>query len=103
MQFRWLLTSLACFILSSGCHGVDPPRAKEIQKALRSHEHTEVRVTGQMDGPTMAALKMIAKEHHWQSKSVPDARVLEFIGLGPSQDKLLNPDTAVLPRFKDIK
>lgn len=100
---KWLPILLACFILSSVCHGVDPLRAREIQRALQSHSHPEVRVTGQMDGPTMAALLSIAKDHHWQSKSVPDARVLEFLGLGPVYQKLINPDTAVLPRFQEIK
>jgi hypothetical protein len=34
-------------------------------------------------------------DHGWQSKEVPDARALISLGLGPSHDHLLNPESAM--------
>ena len=34
-------------------------------------------------------------EHGWQSKTVPDSRALISLGLGPSHDHLLNPESAM--------
>lgn len=34
-------------------------------------------------------------DHGWQSKTTPDARALIKLGLGPSHDHLLNPESAM--------
>jgi hypothetical protein len=34
-------------------------------------------------------------DNGWQSKTVPDARALIKLGLGPNHDHLLNPDSAM--------
>jgi hypothetical protein len=34
-------------------------------------------------------------DHGWQSKTVPDSRALIKLGLGPSKDHLLNPESAM--------
>jgi len=34
-------------------------------------------------------------DHGWQSKTVPDSRALINLGLGPSKDRLLNPESAM--------
>jgi hypothetical protein len=34
-------------------------------------------------------------DHGWQSKTVPDSRALIKLGLGPSKDHLLNPQSAM--------
>jgi hypothetical protein len=34
-------------------------------------------------------------DHGWQSKTVPDSRALIKLGLGPSNDHLLNPESAM--------
>ena len=34
-------------------------------------------------------------DHGWQSKTVPDSRALISLGLGPSHDHLLNPESAM--------
>jgi hypothetical protein len=34
-------------------------------------------------------------DHGWQSKTVPDSRALISLGLGPSKDNLLNPESAM--------
>jgi hypothetical protein len=41
------------------------------------------------------AMRRYQADHGWQSKEVPDARALISLGLGPSHDHLLNPDSAM--------
>jgi len=60
---------------------VPADHARQIQIAL-GHHGVRVAVTGRMDAQTMAALKQLAKENNWQTRRVPDARVLSLIGLG---------------------
>lgn len=83
---------------------IAPKRAQEIQRALRRQGYA-ISLSGVMDGPTTSALRDVAKKNGWQTKCVPDARVLQRIGLGAKPNKLLNPDTAAfnllaLPRLK---
>ena len=35
-------------------------------------------------------------DHGWQSKTVPDSRALISLGLGPSHEHLLNPESAMV-------
>ena len=44
---------------------------------------------------TQAALRKYQADHGWQSKTVPDSRALIKLGLGPSKEGLLNPETAM--------
>jgi hypothetical protein len=37
-------------------------------------------------------------DHGWQSKEVPDSRALIKLGLGPSNDHLLNPQSAMITK-----
>jgi hypothetical protein len=64
---------------------IEPARKTQIATALRSHGYR---------GDTTAALRQVAKDHGWQTKSVPDARVLIWLGLGPRYPHLLNQGTA---------
>jgi hypothetical protein len=41
------------------------------------------------------AMRRYQADHGWQSKTVPDSRALISLGLGPSNDHLLNPDSAM--------
>ena len=41
------------------------------------------------------AMRRYQADHGWQSKTVPDSRALISLGLGPSQDHLLNPESAM--------
>jgi len=41
------------------------------------------------------AMRRYQADHGWQSKTVPDARALISLGLGPSHDHLLNPESAM--------
>jgi hypothetical protein len=51
--------------------------------------------SGKWDDATEAALRRYQAAQGWQSKSVPDSRALIKLGLGPSHDHLLNPETAM--------
>jgi hypothetical protein len=41
------------------------------------------------------AMRRYQADHGWQSKTVPDSRALISLGLGPSHDHLLNPESAM--------
>lgn len=56
----------------------DPKRVKEIQAALIAYGY----VPGKTWPETQNILREIAKDHHWQTHRVPDARVLILLGLG---------------------
>ncbi len=81
----------ACLILvlvmavTGHCQSIEPSRRAQICAALKSHGYT---------GDMTAALKQAARDHGWQSKSVPDSRVLIWLGLGPHYSHLLNQSTA---------
>jgi hypothetical protein len=38
----------------------------------------------------------LQRDNHWQTKVLPDARALIKLGLGPSPQNLLNPESAAL-------
>ena len=42
------------------------------------------------------ALTRYQGDNHWQTKILPDSRALIKLGLGPSQQNLLNPETAAV-------
>jgi hypothetical protein len=44
---------------------------------------------------TQAAMQRYQADQGWQSKTTPDSRALIKLGLGPSNDHLLNPDSAM--------
>ena len=83
--FRILMLWMLCSLMA----GAEVPnaRARQIQIAL-VHHGIPVPVTGRMDAKTTAALKRLAKENQWQTKRVPDARVLVMIGLGAKHNDL---------------
>jgi hypothetical protein len=51
--------------------------------------------TGTWNQTTEDAMRRYQADHGWQSKQVPDSRALISLGLGPSNDHLLNPDSAM--------
>ena len=51
--------------------------------------------SGTWDSVTQAAMQRYQADHGWQSKTTPDARALIKLGLGPSHDHLLNPESAM--------
>lgn len=83
---------------SSGKRGqqvVDSQRAREIQQALIRQHYLEGEPSGKWDSATQAAMQRYQADQGWQSKTIPDARALIKLGLGPSPDHLLNPESAM--------
>ncbi len=50
---------------------------------------------GKWDEASEEAMRRYQADHGWQSKTVPDSRALISLGLGPSNDHLLNPESAM--------
>lgn len=78
-----------------GQQAIDSPRAREIQEALIREHYMQGEPSGKWDALTQDALKRYQAEQGWQSKTVPDSRALIKLGLGPSKDGLLNPESAM--------
>jgi len=78
-----------------GQQAIDSPRAREIQSALIREHYLQGQPTGTWDSASQAAMQRYQADHGWQSKTTPDARALIRLGLGPSHDHLLNPESAM--------
>ncbi|HYW38600.1 MAG TPA: peptidoglycan-binding domain-containing protein [Terriglobales bacterium] len=78
-----------------GQQAIDPARAREIQTALIREHYMQGEPSGSWDSATQAAMQRYQADHGWQSKSTPDSRALIRLGLGPSHDHLLNPESAM--------
>lgn len=77
-----------------GQRAIDQQRARQIQTALIREHYLEGEPTGQWDQRTKDAMQKFQASNGWQTKVVPDSRALIKLGLGPSQENLLNPQTA---------
>ena len=73
---------------------MDAQRVQAIQEAL-VREHYMSKPTGKWDATTQTALQKFQADNGWQSKVVPDSRALIKLGLGPTNDHLLNPESAM--------
>jgi hypothetical protein len=78
-----------------GQQAIDSPRAREIQEALIRQRYMEGAPSGKWDAATQDAMKRYQAAQGWQSKTAPDSRALIKLGLGPSTDGLLNPESAM--------
>ncbi len=78
-----------------GQQGIDGDRAREIQTALIREHYMNGDPSGTWDASTQAAMQRYQADHGWQSKTTPDSRALIKLGLGPSPDHLLNPESAM--------
>lgn len=79
-----------------GQQKIDPDRAREIQQALvREHYLNADQAAGGWNQASEEAMRKFQADHGWQSKTVPDSRALITLGLGPSKDHLLNPESAM--------
>jgi hypothetical protein len=78
-----------------GQQAIDSARTREIQQALIREHYLQGQPTGAWDTSTQAAMQRYQQDHGWQSKTTPDARALITLGLGPSHDRLLNPESAM--------
>ncbi len=78
-----------------GQKAIDSERTQQIQQALIREHYLSGTPSGKWDDATQAALRRYQADQGWQSKTVPDSRALIKLGLGPSHDHLLNPESAM--------
>ncbi len=79
-----------------GQQSIDQARTTEIQQALIREHYLSGEATGEWDQATRDALTRFQSDNHWQTKILPDSRALIKLGLGPSQEGLLNPESAAI-------
>jgi hypothetical protein len=78
-----------------GQQKIDSERAQAIQEALIREHYLTGEPTGTWNQASEEAMRRYQADHGWQSKTVPDSRALISLGLGPSKDHLLNPESAM--------
>ncbi|MDR3762708.1 MAG: putative peptidoglycan binding domain-containing protein [Acidobacteriota bacterium] len=88
--------SVAAKPKSHGQQGIDGSRILEIQQALIRDHYMDGEPSGVWDQATRDALVRLQTENNWQTRIIPDSRALIKLGLGPSQQNLLNPETAAI-------
>ena len=74
---------------------IDSQRAREIQEALIREHYLDGQPSGVWNDTTEKAMERYQADNGWQSKTTPDARALIKLGLGPDQQHLLNPESAM--------
>jgi hypothetical protein len=79
-----------------GQQKIDPERAHAIQEALIREHYLSGTAVGTWNQSSEEAMRRYQADHGWQSKTVPDSRALISLGLGPSHDHLLNPESAMV-------
>jgi hypothetical protein len=78
-----------------GQQKIDSQRARQIQEALIREHYLTGKPSGAWDSATQAAMQKYQADNGWQSKTTPDSRALIKLGLGPDQEHLLNPQSAM--------
>jgi hypothetical protein len=78
-----------------GQQKIDSERTEQIQEALIKQHYLSGEPSGKWDPATEDALRKFQADNGWQNKTVPDSRALIKLGLGPSHDHLLNPESAM--------
>lgn len=76
-----------------GQQAIQSDRAREIQTALIREHYLTGEPSGVWDDATKNAMTQYQEDHGWQTKRLPDARALIELGLGPTHDGLLNPES----------
>ena len=79
-----------------GQQAIDTQRAHEIQDALVREHYLAGEPSGTWDAATQAAMRKYQADQGWQKKVIPDSRALIRLGLGPSREHLLNPESAMV-------
>ena len=87
---------------SRGQQAIDADRAREIQAALIREHYMSGEPTGAWDAQTKAALTKFQSDNGWQTKVLPDSRALIKLGLGPSKEGLLNPESAAIGNAHEL-
>ena len=83
-------------VRARGQQKIDSDRARSIQAALIREHYMSGEATGTWNQASEDAMRKYQADHGWQSKTVPDSRALIKLGLGPSNDHLLNPESAMI-------
>jgi len=78
-----------------GQQKIDSECAMAIQQALVREHYLTGDPSGTWNQASEDAMRKYQADHGWQSKTVPDSRALISLGLGPSKDHLLNPESAM--------
>jgi len=78
-----------------GQQKIDSERAQAIQEALIREHYLSGEASGTWNQASEDAMRRFQADNGWQSKTVPDSRALIKLGLGPSKDHLLNPESAM--------
>ncbi len=78
-----------------GQQKIDAERATAIQEALIREHYLTGTPSGTWNQASEDAMRRYQGDHGWQTKEVPDSRALIKLGLGPSKDHLLNPESAM--------
>jgi len=78
-----------------GQQKIDGERARQIQEALVREHYLSGDASGNWNQSSEDAMRRFQADHGWQTKTVPDSRALIALGLGPNQDHLLNPESAM--------
>lgn len=78
-----------------GQEKIDSERAQAIQEALIREHYLTGSATGTWNQASEDAMRRYQADNGWQSTVVPDSRALIKLGLGPSKDHLLNPESAM--------
>jgi hypothetical protein len=78
-----------------GQQKIDEDRTHQIQEALIRQHYLNGEPSGKWDASTEDSLRRYQADNGWQNKTVPDSRALIKLGLGPSHDHLLNPESAM--------
>jgi peptidoglycan hydrolase-like protein with peptidoglycan-binding domain len=79
-----------------GQQAIDSERARQIQEALVRQHYMKAQPSGTWDNGTQEAMRRYQADQGWQTKTVPDSRALIRLGLGPDQEHLLNPESAMI-------
>jgi hypothetical protein len=82
-------------VTARGQQKIDAARAQAIQEALIREHYMNGEPAGFWNQESEDAMRRYQADHGWQSKEVPDSRALISLGLGPSHDHLLNPESAM--------
>ncbi len=83
---------------SRGQQKIDSERVQAIQEALIREHYLSGEATGKWNQASEEAMRRYQGDHGWQTKTVPDSRALIKLGLGPSNDHLLNPESAMITK-----
>jgi hypothetical protein len=82
-------------VRARGQQKIDSERAQTIQEALIREHYLTGEATGTWNQASEEAMRRFQADQGWQTKQVPDSRALIKLGLGPSKDHLLNPESAM--------